>query len=308
MNKPEDHETVTSCDNSNKTENALQKRKWDRQTETEILIFISIWVLRDIFRGRWITIEHRNSDWNLEGVPWIHEHLTVEWSANFPDWSIRYQWRSRTFAANERNSNNNSLKEKMGKMTKNRMAFQMSQTWGGWSDGNGLNGAEECWFFSATQGPLERAIHHELVAMLQENAVSYSSVMRFYSAGRRFWAWIRKKPDQPSSPKDEDLDEVNEAILLALSDEPSSSVPSVRQIARRICVPKSIASIVSRRLVDSRHFRVRNQKSDIFIRFLTCSLTVRRQLESNCRSNLATPAVYPASRRECGYILPLDES
>jgi hypothetical protein len=34
-----------------------------------------------------------------------------------------------------------------------------------------------------------------------------------------------------SSPKDHDLDEVNKTILLALSDEPFSSVPSVRQIA-----------------------------------------------------------------------------
>jgi transposase len=36
----------------------------------------------------------------------------------------------------------------------------------------------------------EKAIHlhHELVAVLQENVVSYSSVTRFYSAGRLFWA------------------------------------------------------------------------------------------------------------------------
>jgi hypothetical protein len=32
----------------------------------------------------------------------------------------------------------------------------------------------------------KKAIHHELVAMLQENAVSHSSVMRFHSAERRF--------------------------------------------------------------------------------------------------------------------------
>jgi DNA-binding MurR/RpiR family transcriptional regulator len=45
-----------------------------------------------------------------------------------------------------------------------------------------------------------------------------------------------------SSPKDDGLDEVNEAILLALSDE---SFSSVRQIAHRICVPKSTVYRIS---------------------------------------------------------------
>jgi hypothetical protein len=40
--------------------------------------------------------------------------------------------------------------------------------------------------------------------------------------------------DASSSPKDDDIDEMNEAILLAFSDEPFSFVPSVREIARRI--------------------------------------------------------------------------
>jgi hypothetical protein len=34
----------------------------------------------------------------------------------------------------------------------------------------------------------KQVIHHELIAVLQENAVSYSSVTRFYSAGKLFWA------------------------------------------------------------------------------------------------------------------------
>jgi transposase len=34
----------------------------------------------------------------------------------------------------------------------------------------------------------KKAIHHELVAVLQENAISYSNVRRFYSAGRLFRA------------------------------------------------------------------------------------------------------------------------
>jgi hypothetical protein len=44
-----------------------------------------------------------------------------------------------------------------------------------------------------------------------------------------------------SSPKNDALDEGSEAFLLALSDEPFSSVLSVRQIAHRIRVSKSIA-------------------------------------------------------------------
>jgi hypothetical protein len=64
---------------------------------------------------------------------------------------------------------------------------------------------------------------------------------------------------QPSSPKDDDLDEVNEAILLALSDEPFSSG---RQIARMICVPTA-AETVYCRLVDSLHFKVRHQTSSL---------------------------------------------
>jgi hypothetical protein len=34
----------------------------------------------------------------------------------------------------------------------------------------------------------KKAIHHKLVAVLQKNAVSYSSVTRFYSARRLYWA------------------------------------------------------------------------------------------------------------------------
>jgi hypothetical protein len=60
------------------------------------------------------------------------------------------------------------------------------------------------------------------------------------SAGRRFWAWIWKGLHQRTSPKDDGPDEMNNAILLALSDESLSSVPSVRQIVRRICVAKAI--------------------------------------------------------------------
>jgi hypothetical protein len=40
--------------------------------------------------------------------------------------------------------------------------------------------------FLRLKGFSKKAIHHELVAVLQEIIVSYSSVTRFYSAGRPF--------------------------------------------------------------------------------------------------------------------------
>jgi hypothetical protein len=49
----------------------------------------------------------------------------VKVSANFRDWSIRYHSRNRTFAVNERNANNKSLKENVEKTTKTRKIFQI---------------------------------------------------------------------------------------------------------------------------------------------------------------------------------------
>jgi hypothetical protein len=89
--------------------------------------------------------------------------------------------------------------------------------------------------FLRVQGLSKTMTHHELVEVLQENAVLYSNVTRFCKE-----AILGLNSEQArSSPKDDRLDEVNEAILLTLSDESFSSVPSVRQTARRICVPNS---------------------------------------------------------------------
>jgi hypothetical protein len=143
---------------------------------------------------------------------------------------------------------------------------------------NGPNGAEECCSFSATQGPLEKVIHHELVAVLQENAVSYSSATRFC----REAILSLNSEEASSSPKDEGLDEVKEAILLALSDEPLSSG---RQTACEICLPKRT---VYRRLVDSLHLTVTHQMSP-----LGSSEAFRQsegkssRIELSCRSNFA---------------------
>jgi hypothetical protein len=44
---------------------------------------------------------------------------------------------------------------------------------------DGPNGAEKCCAVCAIQRSLEKVIHHELVAVLQDNAVSYPTVTRF---------------------------------------------------------------------------------------------------------------------------------
>jgi hypothetical protein len=97
-----------------------------------------------------------------------------------------------------------------------------------------------------------------------------------------------------------------------LSDELFSSG---RQIACRIGFPKST---VHPRLVDSLHFTVRHQTSDIrhqtsdirhqtsgiFIGFLTSSPAVRKQVESSrvVDPTSRPPVVHPASRIGWGYI------
>jgi len=117
---------------------------------------------------------------------------------------------------------------------------------------------------------------------------------------------IRMTSHQPSSPKHDGLDEVNEAILLALSDEPFSSVPSVRQIARRICVPKSCINCISSAC---RFSAFHSQTSDIFIGFLTSSPTVSSRKASQLQSNRVvdptwqSPVLHPPSRIGWGNML-----
>jgi hypothetical protein len=97
----------------------------------------------------------------------------------------------------------------------------------------------------------KKAIHHELVGVLEENVVSYSNVMSVMVFCKDALL-CQKSEEASSSSKDDGLDEMNEVILFALSDEPFSSV---WQIARMICVP---TNIVYRRLVDSLHFTVKH--------------------------------------------------
>jgi hypothetical protein len=66
----------------------------------------------------------------------------------------------------------------------------------------------------------EKVIHHELVVVLRENVVSSSNVTRF---GKKAILGLNSE-EASSSPKNDGLDEVDEAILPALCDEPFSSV------------------------------------------------------------------------------------
>jgi hypothetical protein len=112
--------------------------------------------------------------------------------------------------------------------------------------------------------------------VFEDNAVSYSSAINF--CREAILGLNSKKPYQPLLPKDDGLDERNRAILLALSDEPLSSVHCLRQMARRICVPKSCVNWISS---VCRFPAFHSQTSDIFMGFLTSSPTVRRQVKSS---------------------------
>jgi hypothetical protein len=72
------------------------------------------------------------------------------------------------------------LKEKVEKTTDNMNGFQIV----------GMDQMEQrsVVLFLRFKGLLKTAIRQELVAVLQENTISYSSVMRFSSAGRLFLA------------------------------------------------------------------------------------------------------------------------
>jgi carbamoylphosphate synthase small subunit len=108
----------------------------------------------------------KHSDIEVSG---IYEHLTLESPANFRDYRIRYHSRSRAFTGNERNSNNKSWKKNAETTIKNLRAVQIV----------GMDQMEQrsVVLFLRLKGLSKTAIHihDELVAVLQENAVSHSS-------------------------------------------------------------------------------------------------------------------------------------
>jgi hypothetical protein len=82
------------------------------------------------------------------------------------------------------------LKEKVEKTTKNIAVFQIVE--------RDQMEQRMLSFFCDSRAAQKNAIGHGLVAVLQGNTVSYSRVTIFHSAGRLFWARIRKRPHQPS--------------------------------------------------------------------------------------------------------------
>jgi hypothetical protein len=82
------------------------------------------------------------------------------------------------------------------------------------------------------------AIHDDLVRMLEKDAVAYSTVTK-YARSVQFSG--RKKATPPEAP-DVERGPVDEAILTALAEFPflfSFSFSSVRELSRRICLPRS---------------------------------------------------------------------
>jgi hypothetical protein len=92
------------------------------------------------------------------------------------------------------------------------------------------------------------ALHEDLMRVLRENAVVYSTVTKYVRSEK-----IPPKNDgPPSEPMSVEPGPVDQAILAALADYPFSSV---RELSRLTCLPRST---VHRYLTDSLHFRIQH--------------------------------------------------
>jgi hypothetical protein len=94
------------------------------------------------------------------------------------------------------------------------------------------------------------AIHDDLVRTLGKDAVAYSTVTK-YTSSAQFSG--RKEVTPPEAPSVE-RSPVDEAILTALA-EFSFPFSSVRELSRRICLPRST---MHRHLTQSFRFTVRH--------------------------------------------------
>jgi hypothetical protein len=92
------------------------------------------------------------------------------------------------------------------------------------------------------------AIHDDLVATLDAEAVSYPSVTRYL----REAIFASSNPPDPLSPPEHRLDDSDQAVLLALADQPFASI---RELSRLTCLPRMTAH---RRLTQSLGFHVRH--------------------------------------------------
>jgi uncharacterized membrane protein len=90
------------------------------------------------------------------------------------------------------------------------------------------------------------AIHDNLVATLGAEAVSYLSVTRYL----RETIFASSNPPDPLPPPEHQLDDSDQAILLALADQPFASIP---ELSRLTDLPRTTAH---RRLTESLGFHV----------------------------------------------------
>jgi hypothetical protein len=101
-----------------------------------------------------------------------------------------------------------------------------------------------------TKGMAIDAIHDNLVRTLRKDAVAYSTVTE-YACSAQFSG--RKQATPPEAP-DVERSPVDEAILTALAEFPFSSV---RELSRRICLPRSTVHR-HRHFTQSLRFKVRD--------------------------------------------------
>jgi uncharacterized membrane protein len=91
-------------------------------------------------------------------------------------------------------------------------------------------------------------IHDDLVATLAATAVSYRSVTRYL----REAIDASSSPPDPLPPREHQLDDSDQAILLVLADQPFASI---RELSRLTHLPRTT---VHRRLTQSLQFRMRH--------------------------------------------------
>jgi hypothetical protein len=92
------------------------------------------------------------------------------------------------------------------------------------------------------------AIHEDLVRVLGENTVAYSTLMKYVRSEK----FPPKNDGPPSDPISVEPGSGDQAILTALADCPFSSV---RELSRLSCLPRAT---VHRFLTDSLHFSIQH--------------------------------------------------
>jgi hypothetical protein len=138
------------------------------------------------------------------------------------------------------------------------------------------------------------AIHNNLVRTLGKDAVAYSTVTE-YARSAQFSGRTEATPPEPPDVKRSPVDE---AILAALAEFPFSSV---RELSRRICLPRSTVN-PHRHLTQSLRFTVRHLRW--VLHFLTAE---QKQIRVQMAIELLQ-VISVQSARQWHDIVTLDES